>query len=152
MLFTFSRRGISNFYHGKSKSFTSLADVSSSAKDLAKADNPYNRKRKNLLAAHMMFNRNKNSSFRRSTGNIPKRPANSSRKETGLSASRSSSGSSTSEESLPSRLPPMHPKGMTDRPNSANSPPHQLCFASRSFSLVDLQNAGTGAPPVCAKD
>ncbi|KAM7274945.1 hypothetical protein ACFE04_016811 [Oxalis oulophora] len=46
------KKGISKFYNGKSKSFTSLADisdVSSSAKDLAKPKNPFNKKRKNLL-------------------------------------------------------------------------------------------------------
>lgn len=35
-LITICRRGISQFYGGKSKSFTSLGDVSYAAKDLAK--------------------------------------------------------------------------------------------------------------------
>ncbi|KAJ4980849.1 hypothetical protein NE237_031686 [Protea cynaroides] len=47
------RRGISRFYNGKSKSFTILADAASSnIRDLMKPamTQPYNRKRKNLLA------------------------------------------------------------------------------------------------------
>ncbi|KAJ6824097.1 uncharacterized protein M6B38_129755 [Iris pallida] len=46
------RQGISKFYCGKSKSFTSLTDAqrASSAKDLAKPENFYTRKRKSLLA------------------------------------------------------------------------------------------------------
>ncbi|KAK9102435.1 hypothetical protein Sjap_019689 [Stephania japonica] len=45
------RRGISDFYGGKSKSFTSLQDASNcySAKEIAKPDNAYTRKRKNLM-------------------------------------------------------------------------------------------------------
>ncbi|KAK9142184.1 hypothetical protein Syun_011584 [Stephania yunnanensis] len=45
------RRGISEFYGGKSKSFTSLQDASNccSAKEIAKPDNAYTRKRKNMM-------------------------------------------------------------------------------------------------------
>lgn len=51
MIFCY-RRGISNFYNGKSKSFTSLADstTSSSIQDIAKPENAYTRKRRNLGA------------------------------------------------------------------------------------------------------
>ncbi|KAL0908396.1 hypothetical protein M5K25_022890 [Dendrobium thyrsiflorum] len=45
------RRGISNFYCGKSKSFAVLSDAMaklSSAKELGKPENPYSRKRKKL--------------------------------------------------------------------------------------------------------
>ncbi|XP_076943462.1 protein OXIDATIVE STRESS 3 LIKE 2-like [Bidens hawaiensis] len=46
------RRGISTFYNGKSKSFTCLADVwpTFSVQDIAKPENAYTRKRKNLGA------------------------------------------------------------------------------------------------------
>ncbi|KAF7811987.1 Damaged dna-binding 2, putative isoform 1 [Senna tora] len=45
-------RGISKFYDGKSKSFTSLADAfaSTSVKDIAKPQNAFTRKRRNLMA------------------------------------------------------------------------------------------------------
>ncbi|GMI92620.1 hypothetical protein HRI_002931300 [Hibiscus trionum] len=43
------RRGISSFYNGKSKSFTSLAEAST-AEEIAKPENAYTRKRRNLLA------------------------------------------------------------------------------------------------------
>ncbi|KAI7743208.1 hypothetical protein M8C21_020564, partial [Ambrosia artemisiifolia] len=47
------RRGISTFYNGKSKSFTCLANVwptMSSVQDIAKPENAYTRKRRNLGA------------------------------------------------------------------------------------------------------
>ncbi|KAI3694667.1 hypothetical protein L1987_77635 [Smallanthus sonchifolius] len=47
------RRGISTFYNGKSKSFACLADVwptTSSVQDIAKPENAYTRKRRNLGA------------------------------------------------------------------------------------------------------
>ncbi|KAG0470989.1 hypothetical protein HPP92_015535 [Vanilla planifolia] len=53
-----SRRGISKFYCGKSKSFASLSDAISnlsSAKELGKPENAYSRKRKNLLALSCMW-------------------------------------------------------------------------------------------------
>ncbi|KAL4571158.1 hypothetical protein LXL04_017909 [Taraxacum kok-saghyz] len=63
------RRGISSFYNGKSKSFTSLTDVwpstSSSIQDIAKPENAYTRKRKNL-GAFKLSNIN--------TGRISKKP------------------------------------------------------------------------------
>ncbi|KAK6119736.1 hypothetical protein DH2020_046529 [Rehmannia glutinosa] len=51
------RRGISRFYNGKSKSFASLADASSSSsiKDIAKPNNAYMRKRRNLLACNLIW-------------------------------------------------------------------------------------------------
>ncbi|XP_050366389.1 protein OXIDATIVE STRESS 3 LIKE 2 [Argentina anserina] len=50
------RRGISRFYNYKSKSFTSLAEAatSSSIKEIAKQDNAYTRKRRNLLASNII--------------------------------------------------------------------------------------------------
>lgn len=69
------RRGISSFYNGKSKSFTSLADAwpstsssnssSNSIQDIAKPENAYTRKRKNL-GAFKLSNIN--------TGRISKKP------------------------------------------------------------------------------
>ncbi|PWA67099.1 hypothetical protein CTI12_AA321490 [Artemisia annua] len=75
------RRGISTFYNGKSKSFTCLADVwpssSPSIKDIAKPENAYSRKRRNLLAYTLLSSKNKNRAFQLSninTGRISKKP------------------------------------------------------------------------------
>ncbi|GJV92160.1 hypothetical protein Tco_1539973 [Tanacetum coccineum] len=75
------RRGISTFYNGKSKSFTSLADVwpssTPSIKDIAKPENAYSRKRRNLLASTLLSSKNKNRAFQLSninTGRISKKP------------------------------------------------------------------------------
>ncbi|GJX26458.1 hypothetical protein Tco_0232754 [Tanacetum coccineum] len=62
------RRGISTFYNGKSKSFTSLADVSpstTSIQEIAKPENAYTRKRRNL-GAFKLSNMN--------SGGISKKP------------------------------------------------------------------------------
>ncbi|XP_078432844.1 uncharacterized protein LOC144704324 isoform X2 [Wolffia australiana] len=71
------RRGISKFYTGKSKSFTSFAEVSSSScKELAKPENAYTRKRKNLLAFSINWERRHSLAPANST---TKRAANSAR-------------------------------------------------------------------------
>ena len=46
------RRGLSNFYAGKSKSFTSLAEAAATAaaKEIAKPENPFNKRRRVLQA------------------------------------------------------------------------------------------------------
>ncbi|PWA74229.1 hypothetical protein CTI12_AA252130 [Artemisia annua] len=63
------RRGISTFYNGKSKSFTSLADATSSTtssiQEIAKPENAYTRKRRNY-GAFKLSNMN--------TGGISKKP------------------------------------------------------------------------------
>ncbi|XP_010929318.1 protein OXIDATIVE STRESS 3 LIKE 4 [Elaeis guineensis] len=46
------KRGLSNFFSGKSKSFASLADVATStARDLVKPENPFNKRRRLLMAS-----------------------------------------------------------------------------------------------------
>nr|XP_043628096.1 uncharacterized protein LOC122599624 [Erigeron canadensis] len=74
------RRGISTFYNGKSKSFTCLADVSPSStpsiQDIAKPENAYTRKRRNLLASTLLSSKSKNHGFELSniyTGRISKK-------------------------------------------------------------------------------
>ncbi|KAL4383146.1 hypothetical protein GQ457_15G000140 [Hibiscus cannabinus] len=52
------RRGISSFYNGKSKSFTSLAQASS-VEEIAKPENAYTRRRRNLLAINHAWDRRK---------------------------------------------------------------------------------------------
>ncbi|KAL7593190.1 hypothetical protein Lser_V15G33621 [Lactuca serriola] len=58
------RRGISTFYNGKSKSFTSLTEMWPSSKpsihEIAKPDNAYTRKRRNLVASSILSHKNKN--------------------------------------------------------------------------------------------
>ncbi|OVA08347.1 hypothetical protein BVC80_209g72 [Macleaya cordata] len=165
------RRGISKFYCGKSKSFTSLSDASasSSVKDLAKPDNAYTRKRKNLLAcSNIIWGDNKNridNSLRRSDvgvggGLSSKRPTNSNRRRTfpismGTSSSESNNTSenSNSSSSSPPRLrPPLHPPVKSSLNNASSSPPtpppprRNSAFSPwRSFSLTDLQGAAADA-------
>ncbi|KAK9099817.1 hypothetical protein Scep_023247 [Stephania cephalantha] len=43
------KRGLSNFFNGKSKSFANFSEVSSIS-DLAKLDNPFNKRRRTLIA------------------------------------------------------------------------------------------------------
>ncbi|XP_076946325.1 uncharacterized protein LOC143617746 [Bidens hawaiensis] len=75
------RRGISTFYDGKSKSFACLANMLHSSTppitDIAKPDNAFNRKRRNLLATTLLSHKNKNRAFQLSnisTGRISKKP------------------------------------------------------------------------------
>ncbi|XP_068660792.1 protein OXIDATIVE STRESS 3 LIKE 1-like [Aristolochia californica] len=138
------RQGISRFYCGKSKSFTTLADAASiAAKDLAKPESLYNRKRKNLLAFSNFYDRNQLSHLGHSWEGISKRPANSSRSTLALSMAVSSSESNTSEESEFSGLPPLHPQAKASL--NISSRPRQRSLSSRSFSLTDLHNASTGS-------
>ncbi|KAJ3698702.1 hypothetical protein LUZ61_002407 [Rhynchospora tenuis] len=47
------KRGLSNFFSGKSKSFTTLSSVvNASATDLSKPENPFNKRRRVLLACN----------------------------------------------------------------------------------------------------
>jgi hypothetical protein len=93
----FGRRGISKFYCGKSKSFTTLADViskSSSAKDLSKPENAYTRKHKNLLSLNFISKKSYNNQC-----SVSKKPSsNLSVKVMNLDTSSSGSNSSNSEE------------------------------------------------------
>ena len=153
------RRGISNFYNGKSKSFTSLTEASSSSniKDIAKAENAYTRKRRNLLAFNQVWEKNRNFPLKSHGGGISKRPLSSSRSTlafaVAMSSSSSESISNSSEDSisrsppLPSSpLPPRHPQSKSTK-NSilSSSPPQQNSSAWRSFSMVDLQQCVTSA-------
>ncbi|XP_059454010.1 protein OXIDATIVE STRESS 3 LIKE 1 [Corylus avellana] len=133
------RRGISNFYSGKSKSFTSLAEASSSSsiKDVGKPENAYTRKRRNLLAFNHVWDKSQN--LKSHMGGIAKRPLSSSRSTLAFAVTMSSSDgiSSSSEDSSsrsPPHLPPPHPRGRSARRNMSVWP---------SFSSADLQQCGT---------
>ncbi|KAK6236668.1 hypothetical protein QUC31_020457 [Theobroma cacao] len=143
------RRGISNFYNGKSKSFTSLADASStsSIKDIAKPENAYTRRRRNLLAINHAWDKNRNKRLIR--------PISSSKSTLALAVAMSSSESisSTSEDSTSTsspRLPPLHPQTRTSFNNTPSSPPKSSRNFSnwRSFSLADVREYATN--PDCS--
>ncbi|KAK3034499.1 hypothetical protein RJ639_032488 [Escallonia herrerae] len=158
------RRGISTFYCGKSKSFTSLADAAScsSIKDIAKPEDAYTRKRKNLLAHSYFFDKASDHPPRSGCGGLMKKHAKSSRSTFTLSSTTSSSESlnnsesstnsaSNSNTSSPShRLPPLPPNSRRSPENESSlSPPRRKYSPWRSFSLSDLQHhaAAAAAPP-----
>ncbi|MCD7458130.1 hypothetical protein HAX54_037393 [Datura stramonium] len=151
----FSRRSISKFYTGKSKSFTSLADAASisSVKELVKPEDAYTRKRKNLLAHNNIFGKNSSCIPGIGNGGIYKRPINS-RSSSALAATMSCSDSNNSSESLNSSpsspclsRPPLPPQTRRYSNESSLSPPEQKFSAWRSFSLSDLQGAAGAATP-----
>ncbi|KAI3714501.1 hypothetical protein L6452_21456 [Arctium lappa] len=140
------KRGISTFYAGKSKSYTSLADAVSvpSIQDIVKPEDAYNRKRKNMLA-HSVF-LDKNHTFTSKTG-ISKRFANSNRGGSlGLGLNKHDSNSvceSSTLSSSPGRsLPPLpaRPRRLPTN-ESTDSSPRIYCSTWRSLSLSDLQHA-----------
>ncbi|KAG4197612.1 hypothetical protein ERO13_A05G033650v2 [Gossypium hirsutum] len=121
------RKGISKFYSGKSKSFTSLANASavSSVKDFAKPEDPYIRKHKNLLARSSSLDKKPNNPL----GNI---------------------GTKISMASSPSNcLQPLHPQRKKSttiiKPSSSvlTARPNLPC---RSYSLSGLQFVATTTP------
>lgn len=147
------KRGMSKFYCGKSKSYTNLSDASSSSsiKDIAKPENAYTRRRKNLLAHSNFWDKNRNYPLRSNGGGISKRQVNASRSNLALALNLSnssdsningeksnSSSSSSSSHSL--SLPPLHPQGKRLPHNGASSPRKDFS-PWRSFSLSDLQSA-----------
>ncbi|WOL20213.1 hypothetical protein Cni_G29017 [Canna indica] len=141
------RRGISNFYCGKSKSFSSLSDAFAlSSKDLAKQENAYTRKRKNLLAFSIMSSKFGNKDQTSMEGGISKKPANSGRSICTPSVISGISGSRMGSENHQGQacLPPRHPQGKSAVGTPAGSPlsssPHEIfSVPMRSFSLTDLQ-------------
>ncbi|KAH9605571.1 hypothetical protein KSS87_019463 [Heliosperma pusillum] len=127
------RRGISNFYNGKSKSFTSLADTStSSVKDLTKPENAYTRKRKSILAYSFLYDKGRTStpkSPRLGVG-ISKKSNNASRTSLALAVAIKNCKGGGNDSRLPSPSP---------RSSSIPPPPW------RSFSLADLQQCAVRA-------
>ncbi|KAL2513310.1 hypothetical protein Adt_18910 [Abeliophyllum distichum] len=70
------RNSISKFYYGKSKSYTSLSDVTSlsSIKDMAKPENAYTRRRKNLLPHKYLLDKNFSNILRSNSGGTRRGP------------------------------------------------------------------------------
>ncbi|OMO86453.1 hypothetical protein COLO4_21151 [Corchorus olitorius] len=139
------RRGISSFYNGKSKSYTSLAEAScTSIKDIAKPENAYTRRRRNLLAINHVWDKSRNKRFIR--------PISSSKSTLALAVAMSSSESisSTSEDSTSTsspRLPPLHPQTRScfnSTPSSSPPPSTGRNFSNwRSYSLADVREYTT---------
>ncbi|KAL7150875.1 hypothetical protein ABFS83_05G143300 [Erythranthe nasuta] len=124
-----TRKGISRFYNGKSKSFTTLAEASSSSplsssiKHIAKPENPYIRRRRNLLAYNLTLHKNRVSSLRSNGGGTFKKATTSNR---------------TSNLAL---AVAMNSEGAEEPKNSFS--------AWRSFSLADLHQCVSVDTKVC---
>ncbi|XVF48894.1 hypothetical protein PTKIN_Ptkin03bG0225200 [Pterospermum kingtungense] len=134
------RRGISKFYNGKSKSFTCLADAAaaSSVKEFAKPEDPYNRKRKNLLAHRSLLDKNRNRPLRNSGNEISKRLANPNWSVVAAGNATSSSDLNSISSLLSSNLPPLHPQYKKSTTIRSSSPTTRPNPPWRSFSLSDL--------------
>ncbi|XP_020228942.1 uncharacterized protein LOC109809925 [Cajanus cajan] len=132
------KKGISKFYSGKSKSFTSLADAAgaTSMQEIVKPEDPYAKKRKNLIARHVSIERSR--SCADNIGGISKRPANIGRGASCLNLSSSEEGNSSSTSiSPPCPLPPLHPRANRSslpQPSAARNSPW------RSYSWTDLHS------------
>lgn len=155
MRFELFRRGISKFYGGKSKSFTSLADAvsCSSIKEIVKPEDAYTRKRKNLLAHGTLWDKNRHYPPKSNSVGMSKRSA-SSRSTLALAASlsgyESKNNSENSKLSSPPPIlcrPPLHPHGRISPCNeSLTTSPQRNLSPWRSFSLSDLQCAAATTP------
>jgi len=163
------KRGMSKFYSGKSKSFTSLGDATSCSniKEITKPENAYTRKRKNLLAHRTFWDKNCNFPPRSNSGGVSKRPFHSSRSSLALGMTMSSSheninnisnnnsdsSNSNSNSSSPILCrPPLYPDSkrllINESSSPAPSPPRRSFSPCRSFSLSDLQCAAAATPNI----
>lgn len=124
------KRGLSSFFSGKSKSFTCLADIAS-VKELAKTENPYNKRRRNLLPYSSSWERNRFHSSRNNSSGISKKGLHSSKSTLALAVAMSQSDDTLERNEKDIGLPPLPLQGKCQR--SFISP--------RSFSLTDLQGA-----------
>lgn len=136
------KRGISKFFTGKSRSFTSLSDAIS-IKDLSKPDNPYNKRRRNLLVSGNNWDRNRFCPTGNTSAGISKKAIRSSKSTLALAVSMSNMEGYENQLRLPP-LPPLPPHAKF---KSTGAPP--TSFSMRSFSLTDLQ--GIGSQPDFAK-
>ena len=158
--FLLGRRSISKFYNGKSKSFACLKEAitfSGSAKDITKAENPYSRKRKNLLAYSIMYgNSHETSAAQVYETAPPKRLASLSRNSLvtlASSSSRSSSSISTEEHELPEHLHSRRsPDGFISTPRSGSCVPNASSVPMRSLSMMDLHRLPRSSSPVRLND
>lgn len=129
------RKGISKFYSGKSKSFTSLADAAGAAsmKEIVKPEDPYAKKRKNLLARNIMIGRSR--SYADNVGGITKQTSNIGRGASCLTLCSSEEEGKSSTSICP--LPPRHPQASA---NASLPQPPQRNSPWRSYSWSDLHS------------
>ncbi|KAJ7569906.1 hypothetical protein O6H91_01G099500 [Diphasiastrum complanatum] len=124
------RKGLSRFIEGKSRSFTCLADIRS-IKDLAKAENPYARRRRFSNHSIDTLERSRCLPPRNSACGISKKSLCSSRTNLALALVMSSKEKGTEDENWdPCRLS----RGIAER------------STPRSFSMADLQKTGFTFP------
>lgn len=139
---------MSNFYNGKSKSFASLADArsSTSINEIAKPENAYSRRRRNVLAFNLS---DKNRSQLKANGGVSKKSSNSSKSTLALGVamnrpkSHEKESNSESSPNLVSRLSPHHPQVRQSQCNSSSFAPRGNISACRSFSFADLEHCGS---------
>ncbi|KAK3130167.1 hypothetical protein QOZ80_6BG0489880 [Eleusine coracana subsp. coracana] len=164
------RRGISKFYNGKSRSFTFLREAitpSGSSKDIAKADNAYSRKRKNLLAYSIMYDKSVPQTSDSESGSRKKLASWSSttpstRPLDSISSSSSRSSISSEENELPQEFnlgqspdnttnftPPMIPVSLL---GSCSCKWKTLSTPTRSSSMLDLHRLHRSCSSVLLKD
>lgn len=130
------KRGISNFISGKSKSFSNLSDaVAVSVKDLAKPENPYSKKRRNLLVCGNNWDRHRFCPPRNNIAGISKKPMHSSKSTLALAIAMSNSENNIRDLQLPP-LPPLPPRVKVQSVDAPHRP-----LSLRSFSLTDLQDS-----------
>lgn len=140
MVFVWFRKGISKFYNGKSKSYTSLADAAAvtSVQQMAKPEDPYAKKRKDLLARNMLIARSRSCAY--NLGGISKRSANIGGGKSCLNLSSSEEGqSSATSLSPPFPLPPLHPHPHAHS-NKASANKSQPPPPWRTYSWSDLHS------------
>lgn len=138
------KKGVSKFYNGKSKSFTSLADVvsCSSIKEIVKPENALTRKRKNLLAHATYFDKIRDFPPRDSSASVSKKPTNSNRSTSTISSNESNNSESSNASSPVFTRPPLHPQSRKSLNAESSSSPHHRHFSPwRSLSLSDLHGA-----------
>ncbi|RHN38406.1 hypothetical protein MtrunA17_Chr0c27g0493891 [Medicago truncatula] len=144
-------KSISNFYIGKSKSFTDLADAAGATclQEIVKAEDPYAKKRKDSLARNLLIGRSRSYA---NVGGITnsKRTSSLGRRTSCLNlnsnADSGDEGKSSASRSIspPCPLPPLH-----SRPNRLSAttslprPPAQN-HPLRSYSWSDLNSVAEG--------
>ncbi|RDX64131.1 hypothetical protein CR513_57345 [Mucuna pruriens] len=138
------KKGISKFYSGKSKSFTSLADAAAATcmEEIVKPEDPYAKKRKNLIARNALIERSR--SCADNIGGISKRGSNSNsnigRGTSCLTLSNSEEGNSSTSISPPCPLPPLHPRPNNNNRSSLPQPSTTRNSPWRSYSWTDLHS------------
>ncbi|CAD6264777.1 unnamed protein product [Miscanthus lutarioriparius] len=142
-----AKRGLSNFYAGKSKSFTSLAEAAATAaaKEIAKPENPFNKRRQVLQA----WSRRRASCIALATTYLPPLLA----PDHAVEEEDDEEGADDEDDEeerhggsggLRRRRPPTFPSPrLSVHATAGGQVPRNSSFRSpRSFSMMDLHSAG----------